>query len=249
MEKKDFEGADGMKIHRHPEAEANLLAVAENVDAIIYSKGKDFRYVILSSALRKKLIDLFESGDMGRGLIYASQGSIDNNIPHLPEGLKRKVNELLEWMMEESSLYPDNSSELLKLWILESLILISNQCEGDAAKKPGRKSNSLISKFKKLVDENFIKLGLPKDYAALLFVTPNYLNQISHKVLGKTAGEVIRDRKMLEAKRLLLNLDLNISQIANNLNFTDPSHFSKFFKKYTGKSPEDFRKNAFGDVQ
>jgi AraC-like DNA-binding protein len=248
MEKKDFKGADGMKIHRHPDAEASLVAVAENADAIIYSIGKDFRYIILSSALRKKLIEIFESGDMGRRLIYAGKGAIDNNTPHLPEGLKRKVNEFLESMKEESSHHPGNSNELLKLWILEALMLMGNQCEGDAAKSQGRKSNSLISKFKKLVDENFIKLSLPKDYAALLFVTPNYLNQISRKVLGKTAGEVIRDRKMLEAKRLLLNLDLNISQIANNLNFTDPSHFSKFFKKYTGKSPEDFRKNAFGDV-
>jgi AraC-like DNA-binding protein len=68
---------------------------------------------------------------------------------------------------------------------------------------------------------------------------------MAQKVLGKTAGEVIRDRKLLEAKRMLVNLDLNVSEIAYQLNFSDSSHFSKFFKKHTGRSPEEFRKSAF----
>jgi len=63
-------------------------------------------------------------------------------------------------------------------------------------------------------------------------------------MLGKSAGEVIRDRVILEAKRLLVNLDLTITNIAGKLNFADNSYFTKFFKKYTGQTPEDFRKNT-----
>jgi len=120
---------------------------------------------------------------------------------------------------------------------------IGRRYKDEITGRPIPKGSSLISKFNKLVDENFIKLSLPKHYAALLYVTPNYLNMTSHKILGKTAGEVIRERKLKEAKRMLANFDLNISQIAYDLNFSDPSHFSKFFKKYTSKSPEYFRRN------
>lgn len=122
---------------------------------------------------------------------------------------------------------------------------IGNRYKDESAVRTIPKGSSLISKFRKLVDENFIKLSLPKHYAALLYVTPNYLNMVSHKVLGKTAGEVIRERKLQEAKQMLANFDLNISQIAYDLNFSDPPYFSKFFKKYTGKSPEDFRRYVF----
>jgi AraC-like DNA-binding protein len=49
---------------------------------------------------------------------------------------------------------------------------------------------------------------------------------------------------LLEAKRLLVNLDLNIAEIADRLNFNDNSYFTKFFKKYTALTPEEFRRKA-----
>jgi AraC-like DNA-binding protein len=60
--------------------------------------------------------------------------------------------------------------------------------------------------------------------------------------VGKTAGDLIRDRVVLEAKRLLVNADLSITQIAYELNFGDGSYFTKFFRKYAGVTPEEFRR-------
>ena len=258
MEKDDSRAADEMKIYPGLDIDVNVLAIAGNAGAIVYTKDNSFRYIKLNSTLIKKLRDLIETeadnnfpynifSQLRRDGKRLSEANVGGGMIHLSEALKGKVNELFEYMIDESNRYAEMSDDLRKLWILEALIHIANRCEHDVA-KPHRRHNSLMSKFKKLVEENFIKLSLPKDYAALLFVTPNYLNQVSHKILGKTAGEVIRDRKLLEAKRMLADLDLNISQIANNLNFTDPSHFSKFFKKYTGRSPEDFRRKAFENI-
>lgn len=88
-----------------------------------------------------------------------------------------------------------------------------------------------------------MQLRLPKEYAALLYVTPNYLNAFCRHMLGKSAGEIIRNRVLLEAKRLLINADMSIAAIAYQLNFADNSYFTKFFKKYAGVTPEEFRKN------
>jgi AraC-like DNA-binding protein len=66
-------------------------------------------------------------------------------------------------------------------------------------------------------------------------------------VLGLSAGEVIRNRTLLEAKRLLTNPRLNISEIAFNLNFSDNSYFTKFFKKIEGITPEEFRKKTLNN--
>jgi AraC family transcriptional regulator, transcriptional activator of pobA len=63
-------------------------------------------------------------------------------------------------------------------------------------------------------------------------------------VLGIPAGEVIRNRIILEAKRLLVNNDMTVLEIANYLNFADNSYFSKFFKRLEGVTPEEFRKRT-----
>ncbi|MDH4057601.1 MAG: AraC family transcriptional regulator [Cyclobacteriaceae bacterium] len=95
--------------------------------------------------------------------------------------------------------------------------------------------------FQELIEDNFLTLKAPKDYAEKMNVTPNYLNALCKKKSGKSAGELIRQRIVLEAKRLLAHTKFSVSEIAFKLNFQDNSYFGRFFKKYTGLTPESFR--------
>lgn len=128
---------------------------------------------------------------------------------------------------------------------LLTLFIIAQRCATlhlPATHKP--QNQVLLQNFRKLVDMHFAEKRLPKDYATLLYITPNHLNALSNDLLGKSAGEVIRDRILLEAKRLLINADITIAEIASVLDFTDNSHFTRFFKKYTGLTPDGFRKEC-----
>jgi len=102
----------------------------------------------------------------------------------------------------------------------------------------------ILYNFRRLIEANYAEKRLPVDYAALLYITPNYLNALCKDLLAKSAGELIRDRILLEAKRLLINAEQPISEIAAQLNFSDNSHFTKFFKKHVGQTPEEFRKKT-----
>jgi len=84
---------------------------------------------------------------------------------------------------------------------------------------------------------------LPKDYAALLYITPNHLDALCNDILGIPAGEVIRNRVILEAKRMLINPKLSVADIGGRLGFADNSYFTRFFKKQAGTTPDEFRKN------
>lgn len=109
-----------------------------------------------------------------------------------------------------------------------------------------RKNSSWLNmrKFEQLIEEHFRSKHGVKDYAALLFLTPNYLNSLCSQCLGISAGEFIRQRIMLEAKRLLCHSDMQISEIAYHLGFQDHAYFSRFFKKYSSTNPEQFRQKV-----
>ena len=114
-------------------------------------------------------------------------------------------------------------------------------------KLPVQKQNTgfghrLLYNFKNMVNQHYLEKRLPKDYAAMLYITPQRLNALCNDLLGVSAGEIIRDRVLLEAKRLLVNVNMSISEIACKLDFSDNSYFTKFFKKYTSITPEEFRK-------
>ena len=99
----------------------------------------------------------------------------------------------------------------------------------------------LTTKFLQLVERNFLAIASVADYAEMLNVTPNHLIETTKRTMGKPAGRIIRERLLLEAKRLLCYSDMSASQIAYHLSFEDPSYFSRFFKKYTGICPMEFR--------
>jgi AraC-like DNA-binding protein len=100
---------------------------------------------------------------------------------------------------------------------------------------------ALARRFRGLLEEHFRTVTEPAEYANLLHVTERSLNEATRRALGTTANKLIRDRVMLEAKRLLLHSQVPIAQIADQLAFEDPAYFSRCFKKHTGRSPVDYR--------
>jgi len=108
--------------------------------------------------------------------------------------------------------------------------------------EPLKRRHDLITQYKELINENFTSYKTPKEYAALLHLTPNYLSGVCKALTGKPAGELIRDRIILEAKRLVIHTQLTISEITDQLGFENKSHFGKYFKNATGLSPDRFRK-------
>ncbi len=99
----------------------------------------------------------------------------------------------------------------------------------------------LTKRFVLLLEEHYLTNSSVADYAAMLYVTANHLIETTKRVMGRPAGKIIHDRLLLEAKRLLRYSDLPVTEIADTLNFEDPSYFSRYFKKYIGLSPSEFR--------
>ncbi|CAM4369242.1 AraC-type DNA-binding protein [Pedobacter westerhofensis] len=100
----------------------------------------------------------------------------------------------------------------------------------------------LFAKFKKLLTRNYMNERKLDFYADHLHVTPKYLSVAIKKHTGKSAAQWINESVTLEAKVLLQDLTLTVSQISNQLNFTDQSTFGKFFKANTGFTPVGYRK-------
>ena len=99
----------------------------------------------------------------------------------------------------------------------------------------------ILRKYKDLIDKDFIKERQVHSYAERLGISPNYLNVLARKHLGKSALEMINERVILEVKRMLIRTEYDISEIAYKLGFNELSYFSRFFKRHTGMTPLGFR--------
>lgn len=176
-------------------------------------------------------------------------GIVEDSVISLPITTRDRICSYFEELITESESGLPFGIEMIKALLLQIFCAVGRI----SFKEPTEKSNShnlnLLKNFNKLIEKNYASMRLPKDYADLLFVTPNYLNSLCRELLGITSGDLIRKRTVLEAKRMLVNADLNISEIAYRLNFVDNSYFSKFFKKQEGISPEEFRRNEIIKVK
>ena len=99
----------------------------------------------------------------------------------------------------------------------------------------------VVKKFFQLVEENYAKNWSVAEYANKMALTPNHLTQTVSRLTGKTSSQIIKAKQVLEIKRLLVHTNLNITEIATRLNFSDQSYFAKFFKRETGISPLRYR--------
>lgn len=171
-------------------------------------------------------------------------GDSNDAVINIRPDLQPKIQSLFDDIITESEAPGRMGIDLIRSLILQVFILLARTVYDNAKTQHSTYNYTLLKNFRQLIEKNFATLRLPKDYAQLLYITPNHLNAMCNDLLGISAGEVIRNRVLLEAKRLLINLDLNISEIGYRLNFNDNSYFTKFFKKYTGLLPDEFRKST-----
>lgn len=154
----------------------------------------------------------------------------------------------LEILFRQSIAEIDHSGEHILPMLRSILDLILTTC---AARYPMNenplnkgKGQILVKKFFHLIEENNQKNLSLGEYAALIGVTANHLTQTVKVLTGKTSSQIIKAKQLLEIKRLLVHTSLNVSEIANQLNFEDQSYFSKFFKRETGLTPLQYRGEA-----
>lgn len=101
-----------------------------------------------------------------------------------------------------------------------------------------------LMRFVNLIDENYNKGFTVAEYASRLFISTRTLSDLTHQLLNKTPSQMIQERIILEAQRLLLHSSMNVNQIGYYLGFGDASYFVKYFKKHTQVSPTAFRKSV-----
>ncbi len=107
-------------------------------------------------------------------------------------------------------------------------------------------ADARVDELRRVIEEHFRKERLISFYAGKLAMTADRLNDHVKRATGVTAGHLIRQRVLTEAKRQLVFTGQAIHEIAYDLAFSDPSHFTRFFRKQTGTTPQAFREGRGG---
>ncbi len=95
--------------------------------------------------------------------------------------------------------------------------------------------------LQQLIEENVIKTSRVKDYSAMMGVSSKTLNTITKSIVHKSAKEFIDEICTKQIKRLLINTELSIKEIAYQSGFIETTNFYKYFRRQTHTTPEQFR--------
>jgi AraC-like DNA-binding protein len=185
------------------------------------------------------------SGDTNNLLInlpffnnYTTQPVLD-----LPSHEFEQLMEILMLIKRDFESSDDLKDEIIRHLLSAFLLkcrLFFNKYNFDAATL-SNPSFALMNKFKTELEANFQRSHSVTDYASNLSVSPVQLNKIVKSQTGENASDVIINRIVLEAKRLLIYTSLSSKEIAYRMQYDDPSYFSRIFKRKVGISPSVFR--------
>lgn len=174
-------------------------------------------------------------------------GMAEDSVLHIPQSMQQDTEQLLGLALKaydkEKFRESGRNEDLISAILLHFLLSLDELAQSSRLRADTSANHHLLMEnFKRLVEQHFAEKKFPKFYAEKLNVSPNHLNSVCQNLLGIPAGEVIRQRIVLEAKRMLINPNVTISALAYELDFNDNSYFTKFFKKATDLTPEEFRK-------
>lgn len=171
-------------------------------------------------------------------------GTQDLPIITIPESQQKRFDLLFEIFVEEFSTPDKIQGDMLQM-LLKRLIIMSTRLAKEQliVRELNNDQIEVIRKFNYLVDIHYKTKRKVSDYAEMLFKSPKTLSNLFSIYNQKSPQQIILERLSLEAKRLIHFTEKQNQEIAYDLGFNDPAHFSRFFKKMTQMSPSAYREN------
>lgn len=163
---------------------------------------------------------------------------LDDAQSAIMQGIFTEING--EMQQEESSM-----EEMLRI-LLKQLIIRSTRLWKQAHQvvdEENRQEVEFARRFSQLVEAHYATRHSVADYAELLNMTPKALQKRVSKYSKSTPNDIIKDRIILEAKRLLVHTDLSVKEVGYKLGYDDPAYFIRLFTNHTQESPQHFRKS------
>ncbi len=160
-------------------------------------------------------------------------------------GAAGRIQGLLASIEAEFQQASPEKNELIRHYLHIVLLEMQREAGLVRAGRHDQASSIFPARFVALVEQHYATKKQVSDYAELLHITPDYLNELVKRTTGRTAGQLIRDRVILEAKRRFLFSEETVSEVAHALNYDDVSYFWRLFKKYVNLSPTEFKKLGY----
>lgn len=198
---------------------------------VLLVKPKFLTYSIQGSQLLKELV-LFHQDNI--------------HVAAVSETSRKQIELVFESILEEYRGEKEMKFEMIRAYI--KILLIHAQRNYTRSGAPISKEDELVFNFQTLVDRFFSTQRSVIEYARQLNVHATHLSNTVKRRTGKTASTLIKQRVLLEARCLLAYTNLDVSQIAYELNFDEPSNFMRFFKTYEKVTPSDYRANITAKI-
>ena len=127
---------------------------------------------------------------------------------------------------------------LLQMMLIRAQRFFNKASESTESLVAGQRiTRQFLDQVEQSINEN-LSVG---QLAETIGVTVAHMTTMVRQVMGVSAGTLLRQRRVLEAKRLLVHTDMTIAEVAYALSFADPSYFGRFFKRETKSTPRQFR--------
>jgi AraC-like DNA-binding protein len=189
------------------------------------------------------LEEFFQDGSFVHRLPYFHGADWAGSMPLSAAGAARLRRQLLAMRSELTRLRGD-SVHLLRARLYEVLVTLARRFAAVHGGETTRSVHDLTMRFGTLVANHVTRRHDVGSYAKELAVSPGHLNSLTKRHLGRSAKAVIQEALTLEARRRLLYSDESAARVGYALGFKDPSYFTRFFRRATGRSPSVFRAEA-----
>ena len=186
----------------------------------------------------------FLSQEMGHyQTVLFNNVTINHTLPVPPEALPN-FEALLALLLAEFNSADGRANQEILRHLLTVLLIKLGKVQREVVSDGGTAVSleaQLYHQFTLLLEEQYGQTHAVQDFAQMLNITPRQLSDITRHFVGRTAKHLIEERLMLEARRLLTFTNLSVKEIAHQLGYKDPSHFSKIFKKKTKSTPQSYK--------